>query len=278
MPESNIYQVPRLYANKARQLQQQGIYAQADIPPDFKLSDLQSRVVQAAREGRPLIDTSAIGDELATLDFPLYFLDYEAYNPAIPLFDGYRPYQQIVFQYSLHVLPAPGAASQHFECLLLENRDPAAQMVEHLAGHIGDSGTVLVWSKAFEATRNKEMAELVPQYADFLLGLNRRMYDLRDIFSKGHYVHPDFHGSTSIKYVLPVLAPELSYAQQAIRSGDQAMLAWQRVIAGEITDTEIEQNPPRPAGLLPARYAGHVTHLGSVAGAVVTILPVIPLI
>lgn len=241
LPEFPIYEIPRLYGNKAHQLQQQGIYAQDDIPPDFKLSDMQQLVVQASRRRQPIIDGPAIREELAALQYPLYFIDYEAYNPAVPLFDGYHPFQQIVFQYSLHVVQAPGTAPRHVECLLLENADPAPQLVAHMAEHIGDTGSVLVWSKAFEATRNKEMAELLPQYADFLLDLNRRIYDLRDIFSKGYYVHPEFHGSTSIKYVLPVLAPDLSYHEEQISSGDQAMMAWMKIIAGEISEAEIAQ-------------------------------------
>lgn len=241
LPEFPIYEIPRLYSNKARQLQQQGIVAQDDIPPDFKLSEMQKLVVEASQRRQPLIDHHAIQEELNSLVYPLYFIDYEAYSPAIPLFDGYRPFQQIVFQYSLHVMDSPGGAIQHAECLVFENTDPAAKVVDHMVRHIGNTGSVLVWSKAFEASRNKEMAELLPQHADFLLHLNQRMYDLREFFSKGYYVHPMFHGSSSIKYVLPVLVPELSYEDEHISSGDQAMLAWKQVIAGEVGEAKVEQ-------------------------------------
>jgi hypothetical protein len=45
-----------------------------------------------------------------------------------------------------------------------------------------------VWNKTFEAGRNKEMAELYPEFAEFLLGLNQRIYDLADIFKQCLYV------------------------------------------------------------------------------------------
>jgi hypothetical protein len=114
-------------------------------------------------------------------------------------------------------------------------------MVEHLAEHIGESGSVIVWNQSFEATRNKDMAARYPEYAEMLLGINTRMYDLMKIFSQGHYVHPDFHGSASIKAVLPVLVGDISYQDLAIGKGDEAMAAWVEIMRGVLTEEQVEQ-------------------------------------
>jgi hypothetical protein len=243
LPEYPIYNIPRLNQNKARGLISGDVWGMKDIPDDFPLSDRQNLHVMAVKHGKPLIDIAAIKGDLQQLEYPLYFLDYETYNPAVPLFDGYKPYQHIVFQYSLHVIPEPESAPEHFACLITEEGDPGAKIVEHLAQHLGRSGSVIVWNKSFEAGRNKEMAGMYPEYADFLLGTNDRIYDLMDCFSKGYYVHPDFHGSASIKNVLPVLVDDgdLNYESLSISKGDEAMLAWANMITGRIPNEQISQ-------------------------------------
>ncbi|MBN2501588.1 MAG: DUF2779 domain-containing protein [Anaerolineales bacterium] len=243
LPEHPIFDIPRLHHNKARLLLDQGILAIQDIPADFALSERQSLHVQAVKQGGPLVDAAAIRAELGKLVYPLYFLDYETYNPAVPFYDGYRPYQHMVFQYSLHVIAAPGGEPEHFECLVTDKNDPGRQIAEHLAEHIGETGTVIVWNKAFEAGRNQEMAAMYPEYSTFLLGVNDRIYDLMDCFSKGYYVHPDFHGSASIKQVLPVLVQDhdLDYEGLPIPQGDAAMLAWVSLMAEFAPVEHVEQ-------------------------------------
>jgi hypothetical protein len=90
------------------------------------------------------------------------------------------------------------------------------------------------------------MAQLYPEYADFLLGLNERIYDLADSFKKGWYVHPDFRGSWSIKNILPVLVEDLTYDGLAIAKGDQAMLAWWKMVYGDASTTDVAVGESTP--------------------------------
>jgi len=114
LPENPIYNIPYI-GKKARTLREMGITDINAIPADFALNDKQQRHVQSVKEAKPLIDKGSIRDALAILEYPLYFLDYETFNPAIPLFPGYRPYEHIVFQYSLHVIRKQGSEPEHFE-------------------------------------------------------------------------------------------------------------------------------------------------------------------
>lgn len=243
LPAYPIYSIPRLHKNKAKDLIGSGILSIEDVPADYPLSDRQTPHVMAVQQEEPVIDLDAIKIELRKLEYPLYFLDYETYNPAVPLFDGYRPYQHIVFQYSLHVLSEQGSPPEHFECLITEGGDPGEKIVAHLTQHIDEEGSVIVWNKSFEAGRNSDMAEMYPEYADFLLGINDRIYDLMDCFSKGYYVHADFHGSASIKNVLPVVVDDsdLNYESLSISRGDEAMLAWANITSGLVPDEQLEQ-------------------------------------
>ncbi len=224
LPEYPVYNIPRI-GQKALKLRQSGIRAIKDIPQEMAFSAAQQRHITAVRQGKPLIDRAAIRQSLSGLQYPLHFLDYETFNPALPQYPGYQPYEHIVFQYSLHRIDAPGAAPQHFECLMTGPEDPAPQLVAHLLENIHATGSVIVWFQHFEAGRNRDLARHTPEQAEALLDINKRLFDLMLIF-KAAYVDPQFKGSASLKAVLPVLCPALSYDNLAISHGEEAMLSW----------------------------------------------------
>lgn len=253
LPEYPIFDLSRLHGNRARELMGSGTLAIQDIPDDFPLTERQQLQAAVVKTGKPQINYSAIKDELEELEYPLYFLDYETFNPGVPWYDGYKPYQHMVFQYSLHIVTAQDAEPDHSECLITDEVDPGEKIVEHLAKHIGEKGSVIVWYKPFEAGKNREMAELYPNYRKALENINDRLFDLMEIFSKGHFIHPDFHGSASIKKVLLVLVQEndLNYEELPISKGDDAMMAWKSIMLGEIEQGDI---PETKQDLL--RYCG----------------------
>jgi hypothetical protein len=189
------------------------------------IGEVEEPIVTSGKPGLT-VNKPAIKSELDALEYPLYFLDYETYGPAIPPFDGYRPYQQCPFQYSVHILKKPGAELEHVEFIMDTFADPATSLVEALAGHIGPTGSVIVWHMSFEAARNAELARMVPKHDAFLSGLNERMFDLKTIVSKGYYDDSRFGGSASLKKVLPVMCPELSYDALAIHEGGTASASW----------------------------------------------------
>ena len=161
--------------------------------------------------------------------YPLYFLDYETFSSAIPLIDGVKPYAHIPFQFSLHIIPSEGSEElNHFE-YLADGAELPIKMIEDMQNCIGSTGSLVSWHKSFENTRNKEMARLYPDKLDFLNDISNRMIDLEDIF-KGGYVDIAFGGSTSIKKVLPVIVPELSYDNMEVANGTDAMEAFTRML------------------------------------------------
>jgi hypothetical protein len=240
LPDFSIYDIPRLTRIKKLQLLESKILAAKDIPASFDLNPKQRLVVDRARTDKEHIDHKAITAELEKIEFPLYFLDYETCICAIPQYDGYHPQYQIVFQYSLHKLEEPGDEPIHSEHISLVESDPTLPLLERLKEDIGDSGTVIVWNKSFEMTMNKEMAKLHSASTSFLEQLNERIYDLGDIVNLGYYLHPGFKGSWSIKHVLPVMVPELSYKGMAIGKGDQASMAWWNMTFGQVDQREKE--------------------------------------
>lgn len=205
---------------------ERGLIKPDQVPADLMAELGDIKLPDAKAEPTLSIDKDAIKSELDSLQYPLYFLDYETFFPAVPLFDGYRPYQHAVFQYSVHVVREPGAEPEHYEFLADELKDPAPMVAESLKKHIGSMGSVIVWNARFEASRNAEIGEHLPEFADFMADINDRMYDLMMIVKKGYYVDSRFGGSASIKKVLPVMCPELSYNDLAIHEGGTASASW----------------------------------------------------
>ena len=246
LSEYSIYDLRRGTKKQYERLIDSDIALLEDIPDTFSLNKFQRLQVRSARSQTSLIDTEAIQKELAQLEYPLYFLDYESYNPAIPLFDTYKPYQHITNQFSIHVVEKPEDEDiKHYEFIATEKQDPSASLAKALCDVIGESGSVIVWHKPFETGRNEELAVLCPEYADQIRSIIMRTYDLMDIFAHGHYVDHRLHGSTSIKQVQPLLVPELSYKELEIGEGATAMLKWHDMVFGDLPVEErssIKQN------------------------------------
>ncbi len=242
IPEYSVFNISRIGAKNLAVLVDGDIHNVHDVPEDIKLSIGQQNQVKVAKSKEPIINKPAITELLSELEFPLYFLDYETVSSALPMFNGCTPFQQIPFQYSLHVLREPNGELEHYEYL---GRDcvnpPMPELLESLQRRIGDTGSVIVWYKVFEMGRNTEMAKAYPEYTEFLEGVNNRVFDLMDIFSKQHYVHHDFKGSSSIKYVLPVLVPEFSYKEMDIQNGLVASIRWYDAVMGVVDKEQAEK-------------------------------------
>jgi CRISPR/Cas system-associated exonuclease Cas4 (RecB family) len=236
VPEYSVHHI--VTGNKLKLLLADGIVDIKNIPEGFDLTDIQSGKVNLQMTGRPQIDKGAIEKTLSKLVFPIYFLDYETYGSPIPLLDGYKTNQQIVFQVSVHKLDEDGTL-EHFEYLADKLDGATKGLVDMLKTHIGPVGSVVVWYESFEKGRNAELAELHPESSDFLEDLNSRVFDLMKVFKKD-YLHPEFLGSASIKKVLPVLLPELSYKSLDIQDGTMALSEWEKMIKEDMNEKDVK--------------------------------------
>jgi hypothetical protein len=235
IPEYSVHDIVRIGQNKKKleYFMDEHIFVIDDVPDDYKLGDAQKLQVEAHKKQKPVIRRDEIEEILGAYTFPLYFFDYETYAPAIPAFDTYSPFQRIPFQFSLHILRDKDGEPEHVEFLHSERSDPTAAVAQLLERHIDPTGTMVVWYAAFERGVNEEIGERLGRYASLMERINGQVEDLRDVFAKQYYVHPDFRGSTSIKNVLPVLVPkrELSYDELEIKEGATASEQWWKMTA-----------------------------------------------
>jgi CRISPR/Cas system-associated exonuclease Cas4 (RecB family) len=210
-----------------------------EIPDDFPLTKIQKTKVDLQKTGLPKIRQEKVEGLLGALHFPLYFLDYETFGKAVPVLDGYKPNQQMVFQYSLHVLGEDGEL-KHFEFLAKDLKSATKDLLKSMRENIGPVGSVVVWNESFEKGKNKELMELHPEHRDFLENLNERVFDLMVVFKK-YYLSPDFYGSASIKKVLPVMCPGFSYSDLEVQDGTMAMDAWGKTIFEDLAESEVNE-------------------------------------
>lgn len=236
-PDIPEYSTAHIFRGKKLEaLVNDNIFHIQDVPEDFKATKIQKARIALVKNNRPKIDTFAIDNNLSELVFPLYFLDYETFGKPVPVLDGYKPSQQLVFQYSLHILEKNGEL-KHFEYLAENLENATKELLNSLKSNLGPIGSIVVWYENFEKGRNVELMELHPEFRDFLEDLNSRVFDLMKVFKKD-YLHPEFKGSASIKKVLPVLVPELSYSDLDVQNGTMAIEAWGKIIFDNISQGE----------------------------------------
>jgi predicted RecB family nuclease len=231
LPDDHIGYLPRLHASAEEELEEMGVESICDIPHDFELSEIQRRAATCVQTGEPWF-SAELGNVLSGLKYPLYLMDFETVNWAIPRFAGMRPYDHLPFQWSIHVQREPGAAPEHFEFLAPDANDPRREFTISLCGALGESGSVIVYNQQFEQGRLKELSALLPEYAEHIEGIESRLFDLLPVIRNCVY-HPRFAGSYSLKSVLPALVPNLTYEGMRVSNGQDAGLAWESLLRGD---------------------------------------------
>ena len=203
------------------------------VKSGIKLTDRQLTQVSCTLNNTPFIDKTELRNYLNTLSYPIYHLDFETMQPVVPPFDGTCPYQQIPFQYSLHIEYADGHL-EHREFLGDSVHDPQRALAEQLCGDIPKDACVMAYNKGFECGRIEELAAVFPDLSEHLLNIKAHIIDLIVPFRKGFCYYPAMGGGFSIKVVLPALFPddpELDYHNLAgsVHNGGEAMDIYPRI-------------------------------------------------
>ncbi len=227
IPENSIFDLSGIHLNKKYDLYRSGIIKLEDIPDDVNLSKNAKLQLDVYKSKKDLIDKKAIREFLSDLNYPIYFMDFETFQPAVPMFDNSKPYMQIPFQYSLHYKKSKKSKIEHFDFLAETGIDPRIKFIENLLRDTKKEGDILTYNKSFEVLRLKEIAEAFPKYKKEIEESISRVKDLMIPFQKKYYYTYKMQGSYSIKYVLPALIPELSYKDLEINEGGLASVAFE---------------------------------------------------
>jgi len=239
IPEDHILRLPRIHASTVAKLVALGVQSIHDIPENYPLTGRLRRACASVQMGKPWF-SAELKDELETLRYPIYYMDFETLNPAIPRFAAMRPYDQLPFQFSVHVQRQPGAAPEHFEFLATDKSDPRPTFVSALCDSLGDRGSIVVYHQQFESQRLSDLALWLPEFSGRIRKIQRRLWDLLPVI-RNHVYHPAFAGSYSLKSVLPALVPEMTYEGMAVADGQQAGVEWESLVRGGWSEAERQQ-------------------------------------
>jgi len=236
LPKNNVFNLYR-GGKKSVELFESEVLEIKDIPEHFDLNEKQRIQLKCAKSGKCHINKEEINKFLEALEYPLYYLDFETYATAVPLYDGLRPYQPIPFQFSLHIQKSKGSKPEHYSFLAEGDKDPRKEFVSKLKEVLGDKGSIVVYNQSFEIGCLKELAKLFPEYEEWVESTVKRVVDLLVPFRSFHYHHPKQEGSASIKKVLPAVTGK-SYDGMEIAQGDIASLRYLYITHGGVNGAE----------------------------------------
>jgi hypothetical protein len=240
-PEDDVRSLP-IAGSKIEALRSVGITSIDQIPDlihlreHFHFTRKECRFALGAKEKGVRIAPD-LAAEFEALRYPLYFMDFETVFPALPLFAGLRPYDQLPFQWSVHVVKEPGAEPLHYEFLATDARDPRREFITSLCAVVEDTGHIVVYNKTFESLRLAELAAWLPGFGERITNIQGRLWDLLPVI-RNHVYHPAFGGSYSLKYVLPALVPEMTYEGMKVANGTEAGVAWEALVRGGLDEVE----------------------------------------
>jgi CRISPR/Cas system-associated exonuclease Cas4 (RecB family) len=237
--DNHIFDIPRLSTSKFQELLTRGIIHIEDIPPDIPLTEPQERVKQCVQGECAFIERDLLKDALELIQWPVSYLDFETFMTALPLYQDTAPYARIPFQYSIHACSEGFGCVVHCEYLADPTRDCRRELAETLIRDLSGEGSILVYT-SFEEGIIRGLADMFPDLGEELLSVVNRIIDLEKII-KSHVYYPEFHGRTSIKIVLPVLVPGMSYDELEIKEGDTAMATFAYMALGKYSPQEIEE-------------------------------------
>ena len=201
-----------------------------DLPEDVKLSTIAARQRRALRQGHRIVERDSLVEAMKTLAYPVAHIDFETIQPAIPVWNGCRPYDQIPVQLSCHLVNADHTET-HAQWLFDGQGDPRPKMAEAILDACKTAATVTAYSAQFERSCIELVAAACPERAALLMGIADNLVDLQPIVRDNVY-DEKFGGSFSIKKVLPALVPDLGYDDLPIAEGETASVQLARMILG----------------------------------------------
>lgn len=228
VPEESPFIFNRIRKDKAFGFINEGFLKATDVPAD-RLSAETHQIVWACHSGKKVhADIKALKGFLKGLEFPLHLIDFETVGAAIPLYENSSPFEQVPFQFSVHVWESWDKKPKHYAFLAEGRSDPRPAFMKSLKSLIGPAGSILAFNMDFEMGCLKRSAEVLPEHADWVKEIEKRFIDLMVPFRRFDYYDPKQMGSYSIKAVFPALVGG-SYKGMEISDGGQASREYGRV-------------------------------------------------
>jgi predicted RecB family nuclease len=229
VPKNSVFEITGISKADQFALYDAGIKTINEIPSENLLDKNANLHISSSKSGETVVDKAAVKHFLAKISYPVYFMDFETFMPALPVYEATKPYQHIPFQYSLHYKSEQAAPVLHYEFLAEQGLDPRRAFIERLLEHTSGNGSILVFDALMEKNVLNGLKKDFPEFSQQIEERLSRFVDLMIPFQSKAFYHPAMKNSFSIKNLLPALAPELSYTDLKISSGSIAMIAFEKL-------------------------------------------------
>ncbi len=229
VPKNSVFEITGISKTEQFNLYHAGYRTIDEIPDENNLDKNVNIHLKAVRSGEAFVNKKAITDFLGRVVYPVCFMDFETYMPAIPVYEGTKPYQHIPFQYSVHIINSPGSEFMHKEFLAEQGTDPREQFLSSLLKDTEGSGSILVYDALMEKNVLNGLKNDFPKFTQEIDQRLKRIVDLVQPFQERSFYHPSMKNSVSMKSILPALVPDLNYHDLKISSGSIAMIAFEQL-------------------------------------------------
>jgi len=247
LPNPNVFDIFNMHKDKKIEKYNEGLISFEDLQYEDLNQKFLEQIDFELHDKPAKIENEPIKELMNSLKYPLYFIDFETFQLAVPEYEGTKPYQQLPFQYSLHIIESEGEAPQHKEFLAeIDDENFIRHFAESMIKDLPQNGSVIIYNNSFEPARIKEMTNMFPDLEDELMRINSNIVDFMPIFRNRNYYMKEMQGSYSIKYVLPALYPndpELDYHKlPVVHNGTEASDAFLSLKGKSKEEQEIIRN------------------------------------
>jgi hypothetical protein len=184
---------------------------------------MQYAQIMADRCGGLYCDRNALSAWFGDVTFPVSFIDFEWECFAIPPYRGMKPFDVLLFEYSIHILNEDGTYDHK---VFLSVHDDRRELVEQMLEDLPERGTIIAYNAdGAEKIRIRELALLFPEYQEKLMDINARMKDLQTPFTSGYVYDTRMRGVWTLKRIMSMM-DEPGYSDLEITQGMDAVFQW----------------------------------------------------
>jgi len=215
-----------------RKLIEEGITDIREIPPGYRgLTEKQRIQIDSVVNDALYIDPPQLQHFVSSLEYPVFYLDFEGFAASLPFFAGLSPYEHTPVIASIHVQRERYSPPEGRLFVAETGKDQRASFFSWMLDVVGTSGSIVVFGRLFEVAMIRQLAARAGQETEGRQ-ITQRMVDLLVPFSEFRLYHPEQRGKISLKRVLPAFSDEQNYQNETVKDGMHANLGLIRLADG----------------------------------------------
>ncbi len=184
--------------------------------------------VKAAIEQKEQIFKTEVKNFIADIKQPMCSLDIEVWMPAIPFYQGTKPFQQIPFLFSM--IYAENGDLKKYSYFKPIEEDLRKEFLQTIIKMTKEYQTILMFDKSLEENILNQLVDLFPEFRNDINELKAKIVDLAEPIRKGNYYHPEMKGNFTLKSIAPLVNNEAGFDTLEIQSGISAMCIYESLL------------------------------------------------